>query len=96
VGLYDGPALRFTGKVGTGFTRATLADLNRKMKPLTIDGGPFASPPRESAVTWVKPELVAEVAFAEWTDDGKLRHPVFLGLRDDKDPSKCTWAERER
>jgi bifunctional non-homologous end joining protein LigD len=96
VGLYDGPPLRFTGKVGTGFTRATLDDLERRMRPLATDRCPFGSPPGEKAATWVKPRLVAEIAFAEWTDDGKLRHPVFLGLRDDKDPRECTWAERER
>jgi len=96
VGLYDGAALRFTGKVGTGFTRETLADLGRKMRPLAIERCPFAAPPGDKGVTWVEPRLVAELGFAEWTDDGKLRHPVFLGLRDDKDPRDCTWAERER
>ena len=96
VGLYDGPRLRFTGKVGTGFSGSTLADLGRKMRALRAKASPFAPPPREPDVTWIRPELVAEIAFTEWTDDGKLRHPVFLGLRDDKDPAECTWAERER
>ena len=48
------------------------------------------------SATWVKPKLVAQIAFAEWTADGKLRQPVFLGLRRDKSPRECRWDERER
>jgi bifunctional non-homologous end joining protein LigD len=84
VGHYDGDELRYAGKVGTGFTRATLADLGAKLVELRRDDSPFAERVREAHVTWVEPELVAQVAFSEWTRDGRLRHPRFLGLRDDK------------
>lgn len=95
LGLYDGPRLRYVGKVGTGFSERTLAELARRLAPLRTDQPPFDPPPREPA-TWVRPELVAQVAFAEWTADGKLRQAAFLGLRTDKKPRECTWDERER
>jgi DNA ligase D-like protein (predicted ligase) len=84
VGHYEGEQLRYAGKVGTGFTRATLADLGAKLGKLRRADSPFADRVREAHVTWVEPELVAQVAFSEWTRDGRLRHPRFLGLRDDK------------
>jgi bifunctional non-homologous end joining protein LigD len=65
------------------------------MRPLRIDESPFRPAPREARTTWVRPKLVAQIAFAEWTADGKLRQPVFLGLRHDKRPSDCTWSARE-
>jgi DNA ligase D-like protein (predicted ligase) len=95
VGLYDGSRLRYTGKVGTGFSQATLTDLGAKMRKLRVNESPFGSAPRESSSTWIRPALVAELTFAEWTRDGKLRQPVFLGLRHDKKPRDCTWADRE-
>jgi bifunctional non-homologous end joining protein LigD len=84
VGHYEGDHLRYAGKVGTGFTRATLADLGAKLARLERADSPFADRIREAHVTWVEPELVAQVAFSEWTRDGRLRHPRFLGLREDK------------
>jgi bifunctional non-homologous end joining protein LigD len=96
VGLYDGKALRFCGKVGTGYSEETLAALARKMKPLETNKRPFAEDPGEKAVTWARPALVAQIVFAEWTRDDKLRQPAFLGLRDDKDPRQCRWKEREK
>jgi bifunctional non-homologous end joining protein LigD len=96
LGLFDGPALRFVGKVGTGFTEATLADLLARMHPHRTDQSPFRPAPREPGVTWVRPELVAQIAFAEWTRDGRLRQATFLGLRHDKKASECTWEARER
>jgi bifunctional non-homologous end joining protein LigD len=84
VGHYEGDHLRYAGKVGTGFTRATLADLGAKLARLERAESPFADRVREAHVTWVEPELVAQVAFSEWTRDGRLRHPRFLGLREDK------------
>jgi bifunctional non-homologous end joining protein LigD len=84
VGYYDDGRLRYAGKVGTGFTRATLADLARRLEPLRRDRSPFADEVRERSATWVEPRLVAQVGFSEWTRDGRLRHPRFLGLRDDK------------
>ncbi len=95
VGLFDGGALRYCGKVGTGFTAKTLRELSAKLKTLVVGEPPFAEVPKFRDATWVKPELVAQLAFHEWTGDGKLRHPVFLGLRDDKAASDCTWASRE-
>ena len=96
VGLYDGPKLRSTGKVGTGYTADALAELADVLEALGTRTSPFADAPRPKDVTWVKPRLVAQVAFAEWTADGKLRQPVFLGLRRDKSPRECRWDERER
>jgi bifunctional non-homologous end joining protein LigD len=86
LGYHDGAALRYAGKVGTGFDRATLRDLGARLRALRRDEPPFADPAeiRERGVTWVEPELVAQVAFTEWTRAGRLRHPRFLGLRGDK------------
>jgi len=84
LGYYDDGELRYAGKVGTGFTRETLRDLAAKLAPLKRDRSPFADEVRERTATWVEPELVAQVGFSEWTQDHRLRHPRFLGLRDDK------------
>jgi DNA ligase D-like protein (predicted ligase) len=88
VGYYDDGALRYAGKVGTGFDRATLRDLGNRLRALRREDTPFADEVRERGVTWVEPELVAEIGFSEWTRDGRLRHPRFLGLRDDKPARK--------
>jgi bifunctional non-homologous end joining protein LigD len=86
VGYYKGKELRFAGKVGTGFDAGLLKALHARMNPLSRPSSPFANPPREiTRCDWVKPKLVCQVRFAEWTRDGKLRHPVFLGLREDKE-----------
>ena len=85
VGHFEGDRFRYAGKVGTGFTRETLRDLSERLAPLVRETSPFAPEkgiPR--AATWVEPELVAQLAFMEWTADGRLRHPSFLGLRFDK------------
>jgi DNA ligase D-like protein (predicted ligase) len=86
LGYFDDGRLEYAGKVGTGFDAATLADLAGRMRPLTRDEPPFERPEqiKERGVTWVEPELVAQVGFTEWTRDGRLRHPRFLGLRFDK------------
>ena len=84
VGYHDGDALRYAGKVGTGFDQALLRSLGARMRELARDSSPFADEVRERGVTWVEPELVAQVGFSEWTRDGRLRHPRFDGLRDDK------------
>ena len=84
LGVYEGGELRYAGKVGTGFDRPTLRDLGEKLRALARDTTPFADEVREKGITWVEPELVAQVGFAEWTRDGRLRHPRYLGLRDDK------------
>jgi DNA ligase D-like protein (predicted ligase) len=85
VGHFEADRLRYAGKVGTGFTRATLRDLAERLAPLVRETSPFEAEkgiPR--AATWVEPELVAQIAFMEWTPDGRLRHPSFLGMRFDK------------
>lgn len=84
VGAFDGDRLRYAGKVGTGFTGRMLEDLARRFGPLERPTPPFADPPRERGVTWLRPALVAQIGFMERTGDGRLRHPVFLGLREDK------------
>ncbi len=84
VGYYERGRLRYAGKVGTGYSDATLRDLRARMDALARDSSPFADPVRERATHWVRPELVAQIGFTEWTVDGKLRHPRFVGLRFDK------------
>jgi bifunctional non-homologous end joining protein LigD len=88
VGAHRGEDLIYAGRVGTGFTEKTLAELHAKFRPLVRKGSPFANLPREKGATWIAPKLVAQVAFHEWTSDEKLRQPVFLGLRDDKSPGE--------
>jgi len=81
----DDGALTYRGKVGTGFDEATLADLASRMAPLAVDKAPLGVPRVEArGAQWIKPELVAEVAFAELTSDNRVRHGSFLGLRADK------------
>jgi bifunctional non-homologous end joining protein LigD len=84
LGYYEDGRLRYAGKVGTGFTGATLRDLAQRLAPLRQPGSPFADEVRERGTTWVRPCLVAQIGFTEWTRDGRLRHPRFLGLREDK------------
>jgi len=88
LGAYENGNLRYIGKVGTGFNENTLAALYQKFKPLVQSKPPFVDPPREKGVTYLKPKLVAQISFQEWTADRKLRQPVFLGLRDDKRPEE--------
>ena len=86
VGVYEGDRLRYAGKVGTGFSNRVLARLRERLDDLEQDTSPFDDeriPERDPH--WVRPELVAEVSFSEWTTDGRLRHPAYVGLRDDKD-----------
>jgi bifunctional non-homologous end joining protein LigD len=88
LGVHDRDGrLVYAGRVGTGFDHATLKNLGARLRKLERRGSPFAAdgprPPARGA-HWVKPELVAEVAFTEWTRDGLLRHPAFQGLREDK------------
>jgi bifunctional non-homologous end joining protein LigD len=87
VGYYEDGRLRYAGKVGTGFTADTLAMLARELAPLARPDSPFAERVREPRVHWAEPRLVANVAFTEWTRDGRLRHPRFEGLRPDKEPA---------
>ena len=98
LGLHDRDSgeLRYAGKVGTGFTEATLNSIHQQLKPLQTKKAAVVNPPSGAefkAVHWLKPSLLAEVAFAEMTKDGSVRHAVFHGLRDDK-PAKDITEER--
>jgi bifunctional non-homologous end joining protein LigD len=86
VGIYRDGELVYAGKVGTGFNEQTLASLKRRMQRIEVDRPQFrpgALPKRD--VHWIRPELVGQIGFTEWTRDGQLRHPRFLGLRTDKE-----------
>ena len=93
LGAYENGALRYVGKVGTGFDDKALASLYRKFQPLVRPQSALQDPPREQGAVPLAPHLVAQVSFQEWTADGKLRQPVFLGLRDDKDPQEVLLAQ---
>lgn len=81
----EGHQWRYVGHVGTGFSHATLKVLHGKLWPLRTSSSPFRRRVKDEALTtWVKPQLVAEVKFTEWTAAGEMRHPVYLGLREDK------------
>ncbi len=90
LGLYDGPRLVYVSKVGTGFDQALLKKVRERLQPLVRQTSPFdVGSPAGRGHHWVEPKLVCEVRFIEWTEDGGIRHPVFLGLRDDKRPEEC-------
>ena len=95
VGYYREKDLVYAGKVGAGFSRRTLADLSGRLARLERDDPPFTAGPGlpKLGVHWVKPALVGQIGFTEWTRDGQLRHPRFLGLRTDKNPREVV---RER
>jgi bifunctional non-homologous end joining protein LigD len=99
VGVHDVGGLRWAGNVGTGYTDAEITRLRKILKPLETDEPPFAEVPRmprvrRSDIQWVRPELVAEVEFVEWTREGRLRAPVYFGVREDK-PASEVRKERE-
>ncbi len=95
VGFYEQGALVYAGKVGSGFSERLLEDLLRRLEARRRETCPFASVPPEMAkgARWVEPDLVAQVEFSEWTDEGRMRQPVFLGLREDRE-SHHVWRER--
>ena len=89
VGYYDDGRLRYAGKVGTGYSAAVLRDLGARLREMETSTSPFDEVrPVPRGTHWTRPELVAQVGFAEWTSDGRLRQPRFLGLRDDKRPAE--------
>ncbi len=89
LGIPDGDTLHYVGRVGTGFKDWQLRDIMEQLEPLVVDDSPFKDIPREDAAgaRWVKPVLVAEVTFGNWTGPGRLRHPVWRGWRPDKSPA---------
>jgi len=95
LGYYEGDALCYAGKVGTGFDSETLRSLGRRLAALERRTCPYAETPAAagSGVHWVRPELVAEIGFTEWTTDRRLRHPRYLGLRDDKPAHRVVREE---
>ncbi|HTZ64947.1 MAG TPA: non-homologous end-joining DNA ligase [Solirubrobacteraceae bacterium] len=94
VGYYEDERLRYAGKVGTGYTAATLRDLGARLRELETSESPFVdAQPIPRGAHWVRPELVAQIGFAEWTNDDRLRQARFLGMRDDKPPGEVV---RER
>jgi DNA ligase D-like protein (predicted ligase) len=96
VGYYEQGRLRYAGKVGTGYSAATLRELGARLRKLETHESPFIDArPVPRGAHWTRPELVAQIAFAEWTREGRLRQPRFLGLRDDKRPKEVV-RERPR
>ncbi len=94
LGTYDGDKLRWVGNVGTGFDQKTLAALHARLEPLITTKCPFAVRPKpDRGMTWVKPELVCQVKFSNWTPDERLRAPVYLGLRNDVASKKVKREE---
>ena len=104
VGYFESGKLKFAGKVGSGFTAKSLSMLYKKFHAEEREDCPFVDLPSKQEGAWVQgitpsmmkkmhwinPKFVAEIKFAEWTRDGKLRQPVFLGMREDKDPKEVT------
>jgi bifunctional non-homologous end joining protein LigD len=86
LGVHENGELRHAGQVGTGFDQATMKAIHDRLKPLITKSNPFPKKTRIKDAVWVKPEVVCEVRFLEWTRDGILRGPVFVGLRADKRP----------
>lgn len=95
VGYYDNDELRYAGRVGAGFDHAELDRLRGVLDGLERKTAPFVDPPDERGLHWVTPERVAEFTFTEWTADGKLRHPVYLGERHDKDPREVVREQSQ-
>ncbi len=95
LGIYDHGKLKWAGNVGTGFDRKKMDAIYAKLAPLATETCPL-EPEKDlpkKGVVWTRPELVCEVRFSNWTDDGKLRAPVWIGLRPDIDPQECTRDE---
>ena len=96
VGYYDQHGLRYAGKVGTGFDERTLRSLRERFDALGRPDSPFADPVPPRGVHWLRPELVAQIGFTEWTREGRLRHPRYLGLRHDKPAIQVVREETTR
>ncbi|HLI34914.1 MAG TPA: non-homologous end-joining DNA ligase [Terriglobia bacterium] len=95
LGAYEKKKLRYVGKVGTGFNQRTLASLFREFQALIRKESALSEPVAEKGVTFLAPKLVAQISYQEWTGDGKLRQPVFLGLREDKRPQEVHLPEAQ-
>jgi bifunctional non-homologous end joining protein LigD len=96
LGVYEGAKLVFAGSVGSGFDQESLKRVHRLLQPLETSRCPFAEKPEmPTPITWVKPEVVCTVRFAQWTKDDRLRAPVFLGIREDVAPKDCVREAAE-
>ncbi|MEN5379552.1 DNA ligase D [Sphingobacterium kitahiroshimense] len=107
VGVYEGKKLVYTGKVGTGFSDKLQKEMLEKFNQVTADKSPFSTEPDvnkasrfrpdppHANVTWLQPKLICEVSFTEMTTDGVMRHPSFIGLREDKDPKSIVLEKEE-
>jgi len=96
LGVYEKGKLVYAGRVGTGFTFKQRGNLKKQLDKFSRGSSPFAVTPKDPGLRethWTEPNLIAEVAFTEWTSDGSIRHPSFQGLRDDKSPKEVV---RER
>jgi bifunctional non-homologous end joining protein LigD len=89
LGIYQNKKLVWAGNVGTGFDQALMADIHKRLQPLETERCPFDERPKLKDVVWVRPELVCTVRYIEWTPDGRLRAPVFAGLRGDVEPREA-------
>lgn len=89
LGVYENGEFKYIGHSGGGFNSKSLQDIYERLKPLIQKTSPFKTKvPTNMPVTWVKPELVCEIQFSEWTSDGAMRHPIFQGMREDKNPKE--------
>ncbi len=96
LGQYDGKELQYIGKCGTGFTELVLRELYTKLEPLFIEQSPLKEKvPLRDKIQWVKPKIVCQVKYSEWTQDNNLRHPVYLGLRIDKKAAEVKFNGNE-
>lgn len=94
LGLYEEGKLKYIGHVGGGFSEEKLREVMKQLQPLITKKCPFAkSPPTNSPVTWVKPKLICEVSFSEWTKGDQMRQPIFVGMRSDKNPKEIKKEE---
>ncbi len=96
VGYYDGDDFVYAGRLGTGFSNKLLDEMYAQMKAIEIDAPPFTAGsdiPRKAA-HWVRPEIIVEAVFMEWTSDGKMRHPRFVRVRDDKSPREVVREKK--
>jgi bifunctional non-homologous end joining protein LigD len=96
LGAYQGGKLHYVGKVGTGFNEQALASLYCQFRPLVRKQSGIADPPRAKNLTFLASKLVAQIAYQELTEDNKLRQPVFLGLRDDRNPREVLMPRASR
>lgn len=90
VGFYDSGKLMYAGKVGTGFNDQLLEKMHNQLSKIEIKASPFNEPVRQKDVHWTTPEMVVEIGFTEWTSADKLRHPRFIGIRNDKSANEVT------